>query len=100
MTTPTATANDLRPDALKYLRSGRLGLWWATSAGPGQEASVVRALVSPAPGDPSGLSVHVNVSLHNGVWHCDAPDCADACPHRLAAQMITGWAHLGGKCQP
>jgi hypothetical protein len=88
--------NPHRAKALAYRRD-RLHLWWVASPGPGQPATGVHAVINPAPGDPYGVSVTVNVWLRDGIWECEEHPGANSCAHRLAVQGVTGHGHLGGR---
>lgn len=101
----TRLRNPLRPKALGYLRDNRLVIHFAGHAeGPGHPPETVSALISPAPGDPSGYSAWVKVELDGGVWTCDGHRDdegvvvdVEACAHVYAVQLVTGHAHRGGR---
>jgi hypothetical protein len=97
MTAPTRTTNPLRAKALGYLRDSRVTVRYV---GRDEIARLmVDALISPASGDRSGISVAVGVRMLDGVWNCSDHPGANDCSHRLAVQMVTGWAHLQGRWQ-
>lgn len=93
----TRHVDPLRAKALGYLRDGRVTVWWLEGPGEGAVPTGVSAHIEPAPGDPSGLSVWANVWLKDGVWGCDEHPGANSCGHRLAVQLVTGWAYFGGR---
>lgn len=99
--TRTRITNPHRQKALGYLRDNRLLVHFAGHAeGPGHPPETVSAVIAPAPGDPSGYSVWVAVTLDSGVWECSEHPGVNGfggCAHRYAVQLVTGHAHLGGR---
>ncbi|KPM55800.1 hypothetical protein ACG83_11045 [Frankia sp. R43] len=90
------TSNPLRPKALSYYRDIRIlmgKIQWGTDP---ERPAVVRARISAAPNAP-GVSESGVVELKDGVWTCTRHPNENACPCRLAVQMVTGWEHLGGR---
>lgn len=97
MTAPTRTTNPLRAKALGYLRDGRVVVRAALlGTGADHGSTHIFAIIYPAAGDRSGISVRCDVRLYDGVWGCDEHPGENSCSHRLAVQMVTGWGHLGG----
>lgn len=95
--TATRTASPHRAKALGYLRDGRVTVWSTGAPKPGAKAISVRATISRAPGDRTGLSVPVHVVLMEEVWDCDEHPGDNGCAHRLAVQMVTGHGRLEGR---
>ncbi|CAO5150799.1 hypothetical protein FAIPA1_130139 [Frankia sp. AiPs1] len=99
ITTPRTRTANLRGKALAYLRDGRLAIDEREPVRAGSTSGRIRATIIPAPGDRSGLSVEVEVRCTAGVWTCTDHPGANSCSHRLAAQLVTGHGHLGGRWQ-
>ena len=98
MTTPTRTRSPHRERALRYLRDARVTVTYSAIQEPGADRpDRVFATINPAPGDHSGTSVSVRVRAAGGLWDREEHPGANACAHRLAVQMVTGWGRLEGR---
>lgn len=89
------TPSPHRKKALGYGRAERVVIHTAVR-GPAGRPDHVEATIAPNPGDTSGRSVTVHVRLLDGHWDCTEHRGRNACEHRLAAQILTGWGHLAG----
>ncbi|MCK9928107.1 hypothetical protein MXD62_13145 [Frankia sp. Mgl5] len=94
-----APANPWRTKALDYLRSSRVIVLALSRRNLNLPPDSVIADIAPAD-DAHGLSVRVRVTLDEYRWECGEHPIRngwEGCSHRLAVQMVTGWAELGGR---
>lgn len=86
--------NTVRARALRYLGANRVSV--EDRRYPYRLQDYVNALIMAAPGDRSGQSVQVGVTLEEGVWECDEHPGNNICAHRYAVQLVTGYGDLAG----
>ena len=98
MTAPTPdTGNPLYAEAIALLAAGRVVLRAARlgkASAPGPET--VEGYVIIDGNSAARCDVHMR---RGGTWGCDNHPDDEPCAERFAAQIVTGYAHLGGRSQ-